>query len=106
MNLDLLKEKPFYLNEEDINWVKETYQSLSLDEKVGQIFLPLCSNPTMENLQTYLDMKVTGVCRMAGAPLNLLRNSAKVLQEKSKVPLFLNLVPLERYQVVLNIKPS
>lgn len=89
MNLDLLKEKPFYLNEEDINWVKETYQSLSLDEKVGQIFLPLCSNPTMENLQTYLDMKVTGVCRMAGAPLNLLRNSAKVLQEKSKVPLFL-----------------
>ena len=28
-----LKAKPFYLNDEDIQWVNDTLDSLSLDEK-------------------------------------------------------------------------
>ena len=32
-----LSKKPFYLSEEDINWVNDTLNSLSVDEKIGQL---------------------------------------------------------------------
>ena len=34
------KENPFYLTEEQIQWVEDTYDSMSLDEKLGQLFCP------------------------------------------------------------------
>ena len=36
-----LKEKPFYLSDEDIRWVNDTLNSLSLDEKIGQLFMDM-----------------------------------------------------------------
>ena len=33
-----LNEKPFYLSEKDIEWVKETLASMSVEEKIGQLF--------------------------------------------------------------------
>ena len=33
-----LKSKPFYLNDEDIDWVENTLSNLSLEEKIGQLF--------------------------------------------------------------------
>ena len=36
-----LKGKPFFLNEEDIAWVMETKNSMTLEEKVGQLFVPI-----------------------------------------------------------------
>ena len=37
MNIDL-KAKPFYLSDDDIRWVEETRNSMSLKDKVGQLF--------------------------------------------------------------------
>lgn len=34
-----LKEKPFYLNDTDVEWVNKTVESLTDDEKIGQLFL-------------------------------------------------------------------
>ena len=31
-----LKEKPFYLKEEDIKWVEETIAGMTTEEKIGQ----------------------------------------------------------------------
>ena len=36
-----LKANPFFLSEEDIEWVEETIASLTLEEKAGQAFCPL-----------------------------------------------------------------
>jgi len=36
-----LKEKPFCLGEEAIQWVEDTIAGMSLDEKAGQLFV-LC----------------------------------------------------------------
>ena len=36
-----LKEKPFYLNDTDVEWVNKTVESLTDDEKIGQLFLPI-----------------------------------------------------------------
>lgn len=34
-----LKEKPYNLSDSDINWVKETISSMSIEEKIGQLFV-------------------------------------------------------------------
>ena len=36
-----LTKRPFYLNEEQVKWVEDTYASMSYDEKVGQLFINL-----------------------------------------------------------------
>lgn len=40
-----LKAKPFYLNDEQLQWVNKTLSSLSLDEKIGQLFTLLNAVP-------------------------------------------------------------
>ena len=34
-----LKDKPFYLNDEQIKWVEDTIANMSEDEKIGQLFI-------------------------------------------------------------------
>ena len=36
-----LRAKPFYLNDEDIEWVNKTIDNMSDEEKVGQLFFQL-----------------------------------------------------------------
>ena len=36
-----LKDKPFYLNDDQIMWVEKTIQGMSLDEKIGQMFVDM-----------------------------------------------------------------
>lgn len=36
-----LKAKPFNLNDEDIAWVEQTLASMTLEEKIGQLFCPI-----------------------------------------------------------------
>lgn len=38
MDFNLLREKPFDLQGEDLNWVMSTFERLTTDEKIGQLF--------------------------------------------------------------------
>ena len=38
---EYLKEKPFYLNDEQVAFVEQTIENMSLDDKIGQLFLPI-----------------------------------------------------------------
>ncbi|MDU2241056.1 MAG: glycoside hydrolase family 3 N-terminal domain-containing protein [Paenibacillus sp.] len=38
MNFNVLREKPFHLSNEDLEWVKSTLAGLTTDEKIGQLF--------------------------------------------------------------------
>ena len=40
-----LRAKPFYLNEEQVQWVEDTYAQMTLDEKIGQLFVLLKTIP-------------------------------------------------------------
>lgn len=52
-----LREKPFYLDDDGVKWVEDTIASMTLDEKVGQLFVLLKHSPDMEkaiyNLKTF-----------------------------------------------------
>ena len=36
-----LKVKPFYLNDQQICWVEQSIKSMSLEEKLGQLFVSM-----------------------------------------------------------------
>ena len=40
-----LKAKPFYLNDEQIQWVEDTIAGMTLEEKLGQLFVILQAQP-------------------------------------------------------------
>ena len=40
-----LKAKPFYLNDEQIRWVEDAIAGMTLDEKLGQLFVILQAQP-------------------------------------------------------------
>lgn len=43
MSVDLTK-KTYYLKDEDIQWVKNTIANMTLEEKIGQLFVNMGSN--------------------------------------------------------------
>ena len=45
-----LKAKPFYLSDGDIKWVENTLANLTLDEKIGQVFVDMLWNNTEEEV--------------------------------------------------------
>ena len=46
-----LKAKPFYLNDERIQWVEDTIAGMTLDEKLGQLFVILQAQPGFQEKQ-------------------------------------------------------
>ena len=84
-----LKAKPFNLTDEDIAWVEGTIAEMTLDEKIGQLFINLGSSFEKE----YLDRIVTeyhvgGVRYNPGTAVEVYEQNA-YMQEKAKIPLLI-----------------
>ncbi len=85
-----LKGNPFYLSEEDIEWVEHTKESLSQDEKLAQLFFPLGYSSNEFYLQhEILDRSPGGMMFRAGKRDEVYRAYCFV-QERAKVPMFLS----------------
>ena len=82
-----LKGRPFYLNEEQIRWVEETKAAMTLEEKVGQLFVPIGYSGEPEYLETQLlRFHIGGVMYRNGAGAEM-QATHRYLQEHSKLPL-------------------
>ena len=46
-----LRAKPFYLNDQQIEWVEDTIAGMTLDEKLGQLFVILKTRPGVDEKQ-------------------------------------------------------
>lgn len=88
-NLEKLKEKPFYLQDEDMEWVKNTFDSLSVEEKVGQLCGPPVLDSNNEALEKIIRFGFGGVYRFINMPTKDLIKTAKYLQMNSKIPLLM-----------------
>ena len=84
-----LKGRPFYLNEEQIRWVEETKAAMTLEEKVGQLFVPIGYSGEPEYLETQLlRFHIGGVMYRNGAGAEM-QATHRYLQEHSKLPLLI-----------------
>ena len=85
-----LNEKPFYLSEKDIEWVKETLASMSVEEKIGQLFCLTDMITDEEQLKEMIrKYKPGGFMYRSGNALEI-QNAQRVMQETSRIPLLLS----------------
>lgn len=90
-----LKAKPYSLSDEDIKWVKETISGMTIEEKIGQLFINLFFFGTDEysgnNLtnKDLLEKYHIGGARYKGGPAEKVQNLLNELQSSSKIPLLI-----------------
>lgn len=84
-----LREKPYRLDEEGVRWVEETIDAMTLDEKIGQLFVNLGSSREEGYLIEVLNKYHIGGARYNPGTAEEIYNQNKVLQENSKIPLLI-----------------
>lgn len=84
-----LKANPYYLSDEDCNWVEETIAGMSDEEKVGQLFFQLTQSHEEEHLKELMEKYHLGGCRYNPAPGKAIQEQNRKLQKYAKIPVFI-----------------
>src|SRR5699024_7719492 len=87
-----LKAKPFYLNDEQIRWVEDAIAGMTLDEKLGQLFVILQAQPGFGEKQVVdlLDKSRMGGLRWQnGGNKQQIYDQLTAFQKHSKLPLLI-----------------
>lgn len=82
-----LRAKPFYLSEEDIEWVEETIKGMTIEEKIGQLFINLFGDLSSEKAKDIVEKYHIGGVRYHGGSAEQLHDFLADLQNSSKIPL-------------------
>lgn len=87
-----LRAKPFYLDDEQIAWVEKTIEGMSLNDKIGQLFLfnsPAneTAEATIERLEK-INLKPCGFL-LRGAVSKDIREKIKGFQDYYEIPMFI-----------------
>ena len=84
-----LKAKPYNLDDEAIKWVQDTIANMSIEEKIGQLFINMGASRDKEYLTGVLDnYHIAGVRYNPGTAEEVYEQN-KILQENSKIPLLI-----------------
>ena len=88
MRVDLSK-RPFYLEEEDIKWVKNTIENMTLEEKIGQLFVNMGSSREEAYLKETVEKYHIGAIRYNPGSASEIYDQNKYLQSQSKIPILI-----------------
>jgi beta-N-acetylhexosaminidase len=84
-----LKAMPFFLKDNDIEWVEQTIAAMTLEEKIGQLFINLGQSRDEAYLLSLLEKYHIGGARYTPARAKDVYAQNKFLQEHSKIPLLI-----------------
>lgn len=84
-----LKGRPFYLDDEAVNWVQSTLASMTLEEKVGQLFIMLDRSKDRAEAKRLISQYHLGGCRYENEPAEAIYEQNKFYQECAKIPLLI-----------------
>ena len=86
-----LRAKPFYLNEQEIEWVENTIAGMTLEEKLGQLFVLLKAVPGVneERIKSELSVSHQGGLRWQGGDKETVWLQNTTYQKLSKTPLLI-----------------
>ncbi len=87
MNLDRLRDKPFTLKDDQIDWVRNTLASLSPAQKAGQLFCVLGDAETPEGLVELVGQYNVGGVLFRPAPAAEVREKYASLDQYARIPL-------------------
>lgn len=84
-----LKGKPFYLKDEDIQWVEYTLHEMTLEEKIGQLFCPIGYSTDRGYLEHELLRWHIGGLFFRDGMSEEMRATFEYAQNHSKIPLLI-----------------
>ena len=86
-----LKAKPFYLTEEEIAWVDQTIASMTLEEKLSQLFVLLKAVPGVDEgqIKTLMETARPGGMRWQGGDKETVFKQNTLFQRYSRVPVLI-----------------
>lgn len=86
-----LRQKPFCLTDDQIAWVEETIASMTLEEKLGQLFVVLKAIPGAEEkvIADALKQSHQGGLRWQGGDKEMVYLQNSLYQKHSKIPLLI-----------------
>lgn len=84
-----LKAKPFNLDDEAIKWVEDTIASMTIEEKIGQLFVNLGITRDEEYLKNVVNNYHIGAARYNPGSAAEIHQQNVILQTNSKIPLFI-----------------
>ena len=82
-----LKASPFFLDETQVRWVEDTLASLSVEEKIGQMFCPIGGDTGEDFLAAFVEEFKPGAMLYRPMPAAQIRKTHAFLQRHSRVPL-------------------
>lgn len=89
MDYKLLEKKPFNLDQDGVNWVKNTLESMTTEEKIGQLFCLIAYDSSEEVLKPFVEKYKIGGCMGRPMPLDEISRTITYLQDNSNIPLLI-----------------
>lgn len=87
MNDKILKENPFYLDDEAIKWVKDTVSSMTEEELIQQVFCVEVRSDDKKHLENIAENYQMGAVMCLPAESRDMYDMIRYIQEKSKIPM-------------------
>lgn len=84
-----LQAKPYNLDEAGVKWVQDTIKNMTIEEKIGQLFVNMGSSRDKKYLTDMLDNYHIGAVRYNPGKAEEIYEQNKILQENSKIPLLI-----------------
>ncbi|MEG2404113.1 MAG: glycoside hydrolase family 3 N-terminal domain-containing protein [Oscillospiraceae bacterium] len=84
-----LRKNPFNLDDEGVAWVKSTISDMTLEEKIGQLFVNMGDSRDEDYLKSVVDKYHIGAVRYNPASAEEVYEQNRILQENSKIPLLI-----------------
>lgn len=84
-----LKAKPYNLDDAGVKWVQDTIAGMTIEEKIGQLFVNMGASRDEEYLKSMVDNYHIGAVRYNPASAEEVYDQNKILQENSKIPLLI-----------------
>lgn len=84
-----LKAKPFYLDEEAVDWVNTTLRSMTTEQKAGQLFCVLFKETKQEEFDYVFHILEPGACMYRVVPTQKAVNASNTIQTRSRIPMLI-----------------
>ncbi|MGN0314244.1 MAG: hypothetical protein ACI4EG_05585 [Fusicatenibacter sp.] len=79
-------KKPFYLSKEDLEWVNQTVDEMSLEEKLNQVFVDMLWNNTPKEVKEIQSKNQLGGFRYNNMSPEKVWEQNAAIQKSSKIP--------------------
>ncbi len=90
MNLNAFREKPFYLDDDDISWVRNTFNGMSREDKTGQLFYLIVKDYDAEDIAVITRKIKAGGVMCRPMPAETVVRAVTDLQRHSGIPMLIS----------------